>query len=176
MTRPYLLPCRCGKTIPIETRQAGETVRCACGAEQEAPTLLEIRKLPQVEPDPAAPGSVAAPGWGLPEQLTLVGAILLVIGLLLAGYFQATRPALPAPADIRRRVGHATPVELVHGFRALRQMGLPTEQSAEDARLEERIRYHRTGLAAALVVAAAGAGVLAAGRIVRRMGAQSRRC
>ena len=46
----YLLPCSCGQSIPIDTIQAGQEVRCSCGQEQLAPTLREIRQLPEAEP------------------------------------------------------------------------------------------------------------------------------
>jgi hypothetical protein len=45
----YLLPCSCGQSIPIETIQAGQEVRCSCGQAQLAPTLREIRQLPEAE-------------------------------------------------------------------------------------------------------------------------------
>lgn len=38
----YLLPCLCGQQIPIEPRQAGETVACRCGISLQAPTMRKM--------------------------------------------------------------------------------------------------------------------------------------
>jgi hypothetical protein len=46
----YLLPCTgCQQSIPVEIAQAGETVRCDCGADVPVPTLRELRRLPTVD-------------------------------------------------------------------------------------------------------------------------------
>ena len=46
----YLLPCTgCQQSIPVEIAQAGETVRCVCGADVPVPTLGELRRLPTVD-------------------------------------------------------------------------------------------------------------------------------
>ena len=45
----YLLSCSCGKTIPIDTIQAGQEVSCECGQSLEVPTLREIRQLPELK-------------------------------------------------------------------------------------------------------------------------------
>ena len=46
MSQKYLLPCSCGKDVPIETAQAGGNVPCDCGQSLKVPTLLQIKKLP----------------------------------------------------------------------------------------------------------------------------------
>jgi hypothetical protein len=51
----YLLPCACGRQIPISTTQAGETLVCECGRSLMAPKLRELRQLPE------------APGEDLPR-------------------------------------------------------------------------------------------------------------
>jgi hypothetical protein len=51
----YLLPCTgCQQSIPVEIAQAGETVRCDCGADVPVPTLGKLRRLPTV--DSVVPG------------------------------------------------------------------------------------------------------------------------
>lgn len=83
----YLLPCSCGREIPVETGQAGELVRCACGATVEVPTLLRMRAL-----KPAAPEAAAAPPpatrWGMRQRLLLLGTLIVLVfgGLALRAY------------------------------------------------------------------------------------------
>jgi len=48
MPQKYLLPCSCGKDVPIETSQAGGNVLCDCGLSVQVPSLLKIKKLPLV--------------------------------------------------------------------------------------------------------------------------------
>ena len=45
----YLLPCTCGKSIPVTKLQAGQEVACDCGQRQVAPTLRAIQNLPEME-------------------------------------------------------------------------------------------------------------------------------
>lgn len=43
----YLLSCsECERTIPVETKDAGRTVSCECGAQLNAGTMRDIRQLP----------------------------------------------------------------------------------------------------------------------------------
>ncbi|MGL6227167.1 MAG: hypothetical protein ACRC10_11160 [Thermoguttaceae bacterium] len=52
MAQKYLLPCPvCGKSIPVETVQAGHEIRCECGNNFVVPSLLKIKKLPFAETD-----------------------------------------------------------------------------------------------------------------------------
>ncbi len=46
LAQKYLLPCSCGKTVPVETSQAGGEVRCDCGQVLKIPSLSNIKKLP----------------------------------------------------------------------------------------------------------------------------------
>jgi hypothetical protein len=41
----FLLPCECGKEIPVEAGQAGETIICECGTKIEVPQLSELKTL-----------------------------------------------------------------------------------------------------------------------------------
>ena len=100
----YLLPCPCGQQIVIEPRQAGEMVRCVCGASVQVPTLLEITSL---EPAPSA--SVVEPvqsTWGLKQQLRLLGIMLLLVSCVGVVLLHVGRPVsrfdMIDPEQIRR--------------------------------------------------------------------------
>jgi len=76
----YLLPCPCGRQVPVARRQAGETVRCACGESLEVPTLLRLTRLPRAaEP---APGAASGATWGLRHRLWLLGTVIFVLAVV----------------------------------------------------------------------------------------------
>jgi uncharacterized protein YxeA len=78
----YLLPCSCGQSVPVETRQAGGTVVCRCGQKLDIPRLLELKKLEKVvlEADRSGRGS----SWGPGHSISLIGVLILVVAGLFA--------------------------------------------------------------------------------------------
>lgn len=63
MSQKYLLSCpTCGKSIPVETVQAGHEIRCVCGNNLVVPSLLKIKKLPLAEIAAADTGRLAQTG------------------------------------------------------------------------------------------------------------------
>jgi hypothetical protein len=103
----YLLPCSCGREIPIELRHAGETVRCACGRTCTAPTLRDIRNLRPALPADATPAA-ARPGWGNSQRFLVAGlAVLLLAALAAAILYEQFPPhfaGLPSPEAVRERI------------------------------------------------------------------------
>jgi hypothetical protein len=78
----YLLPCPCGRQTVVESRQAGETTTCACGASLQIPTLLHIATL---EPAPdVSPPATYSPTWGLKQSLRFMGITLAILGIIFA--------------------------------------------------------------------------------------------
>jgi hypothetical protein len=111
MTQKYLLPCRCGKSVVVEPRQAGRTIACSCGASLLIPTMREIAALePAPEEDfnlnstassedASGQKSLAETAWGIQQRLFLIGAVLAGIGLI--AFFIVTLFFRPiAPADV----------------------------------------------------------------------------
>ncbi len=88
----YLLPCSCGKSVPIEVSQAGQTVHCDCGATLDVPPLRHLRQLPtateKVAVKPPRSWSPAA------RILFALGLGIAGFGLLRATYFQWNRSTL----------------------------------------------------------------------------------
>jgi len=76
----YLLPCPCGRQVPVTRRQAGETVRCACGESLEVPTLLRLTSLPRAAETASAAPSGAT--WGLRHRLWLLGTVIFVLAVV----------------------------------------------------------------------------------------------
>ncbi len=101
MPTQYLLPCpSCGEKVPVETSQAGERVRCACGAELDVPSMRGLRQLEvAAEPNSATSRPSAERNWGPRQGLILAGSLILLFGLLPAGwlYWQ-----LPDPYQLDR--------------------------------------------------------------------------
>lgn len=76
----YLLPCTCGKNVVIESRQAGESVACECGASLLVPTVRQMAAL-EVAEETAANAARTAKSWGGRERLVLLGVIILFFAL-----------------------------------------------------------------------------------------------
>jgi hypothetical protein len=80
MAQHYLLPCpSCGAKNPVETRQAGETVPCACGKPLSVPTLRGLRQLEPAANEAPPPEAAPKRGWspihGFMFSLGLIVAI-----------------------------------------------------------------------------------------------------
>jgi len=109
MSNARLLPCSCGRKVPVRPSQAGQTVRCECGRELQVPTWREIAALELAQPEsPAQRVSV----WGWPEALLLSGVATLVVVVLLFAYLLLTRPIQPTVADLRHRVDRLSAAEV----------------------------------------------------------------
>lgn len=91
MKARYLLPCSCGQETPVEASQAGQLVTCACGAQQEVPTLLRLSALKRA-PESEATAPKPQRRWGLRQRLVLVGAGIALFFLALAALKYSWRP------------------------------------------------------------------------------------
>src|SRR5262249_12676509 len=75
----YLLPCVCGKTVPVDVGQAGGQVVCTCGTRLDVPTLRQLRHLSQAPTEEPERGSA----WGQRQGIIAAG---LILALLLFGW------------------------------------------------------------------------------------------
>ncbi|MBN1590740.1 MAG: hypothetical protein JW888_14600 [Pirellulales bacterium] len=109
MSTKYLLPCECGKNIPVESVQAGQTVRCACGRDMDVPTLLKLRSLETVEDE--SQGRTTA-RWGVFHALAIVGATVVLATFVALVYFHWNQPVPPkdlyTEQIIERDINHLT--------------------------------------------------------------------
>ena len=136
----YLLPCPCGLETVVEPRQAGETVRCACGSSLQAPTLLEMSALdPAPEETRARPN---VPSWGAWHRVMLVGAALVSAALVAAVWLYVQRPVSRFafdPDEILRAVQHMPPRQTWENWEAVKQgLDRRTDQEYVDA----LVRFH----------------------------------
>lgn len=115
VTPTYLLPCSCGREIPVSTTQAGEEVTCECGTRLEAPTMRGMTLLKRSDPQSIRGGlkrsqsgekgrtrgsaaKTPTSSWGGRQRVLLVGTVITIVGLALAIFFHVTRPRL-APIE-----------------------------------------------------------------------------
>jgi hypothetical protein len=86
MSVKYLLPCSCGRTVPVEVRQSGLDVRCECGATLVVPVLRDLKQL-AVQPESSArrPFDGAAL-WTWRQQYRGIAVLLLLGGLGIAAF------------------------------------------------------------------------------------------
>ena len=83
MTR-YLLPCVCGRRIPVAASQAGEQLQCECGQKLEVPTLRHLAALDRLEQHEVAPRRDKS--WGARQGLVFLGASIISFSRVFAGY------------------------------------------------------------------------------------------
>jgi hypothetical protein len=158
----YLLPCGCGQQISVSAAQAGESLRCSCGATVEVPTMRELRELERVE----AKEPVRGDRWGDRQRLALgllIAAFVLWGG---AGYlFAKIPPSLPPfdpnmPDPLQQ---NSTPAQAFDVFHEM-QRGLHATPPSFDQYAHERATLH-VGIAITLVL---GLGFATAAAVVGR--------
>ena len=156
----YLLPCQCGRKIPVDTTKAGRTLKCECDAQLEVPTLGGLKKL---EPAAQSKHAPSAATWGPRQRVLLAGILICVTGLGIAGFFWRDRP-LPPPHELRieripKHVEGLTLMQTMELWAAL-EHGLPEGLGIEDQayRMARQAYIRRTGVA--LFIAVAGALVM----------------
>lgn len=89
MSQKYALPCACGATLAVETRQAGDQTWCAkCDEFVAVPRLRELKGLEVVESATKAPSkSTDTTRWsGLPGGLFAAGLLMITIAVGAAGF------------------------------------------------------------------------------------------
>lgn len=158
MSMMYLLPCSCGAKLPVERRQAGETVRCGCGTSLEVPSLMKMENL-----EPAEPESVdgrPSDQWGIRQSVILLGAVIAMLGLALGVFLVLSRPepfVLDIPPElVRREVRTFSPRRSWENWRYMSANGLNrTPLVAKEKNTEELLRW-RIQIGVVLVVVALG--------------------
>lgn len=93
----YLLPCACGKSIPVEVSQAGDRVTCECGAQVEVPPLRQIHQLP-VQPEAADAGRPQS-DWAVHQGVLTAGLLIALALAALGGWWWISEPPMPKGFD-----------------------------------------------------------------------------
>jgi hypothetical protein len=118
----YLLPCRCGRQIIVEPREAGQTAACPCGQSLLIPTMLEMSAL---EPAPAEASLPSKHVWGWRHRMLFLGWTLLLFAIILGILIQWNRPVAQIdtidPDLIRRDADKLPPVQTWHYWGLMKQ-------------------------------------------------------
>jgi len=130
--------------MPVEPRQAGENIRCTCGATLEVPTMLKMKDLPQAEPQ--ADTQEPSASWGSRQRVGLSGLVILLGAFLAGNYLFLNRPLPPptmADADwIRQESQKLEPLRAWRFWHQQRAMGLDRSVPiAELVYAEDLLRY-----------------------------------
>jgi hypothetical protein len=165
----HLLTCSCGREIPVELSQAGEQLRCECGATVSVPTFRQLRELPQAV---AEPTQVATPRtWSARQGAIAANVIIAALLLLGASANRFTEPTLPQfnPAArnqlVTTEIDKLSPAEAwkiwTENYRRLGRIGfVPIEHQLTQI-IQQEIDQHRrvqltlAGLAAIFTAIAA---------------------
>ncbi|MBN2292093.1 MAG: hypothetical protein JXM70_06690 [Pirellulales bacterium] len=149
----YLLPCQCGRKMPVDSTKAGRTLECECGAKIEVPTLGSMKKLERVvETKPASSGMT----WGIRQRVLLAGILVCLTGLGISGYFWYERPK-PPPLEqnvkqISQNIKNLTLMQTLAVWGAL-ERGLPEYSSRrqQEYQKDKAAYYRRTGVSLFIV-------------------------
>jgi len=151
----YFFVGPCGRKTAIQPSQAGQVLKCACGAEHTLPTMLEIARL-----EPAATVAEVVPrhAWALRERLLFLGAVTFLMGLAMAGAIGWTWPPVPSPATpdrIRSQIDSLTVVQTLHVWADLLR-GLEGRPRREERFYQEEAAWARRWLYVAGAIVLAG--------------------
>ncbi|MGD9632118.1 MAG: hypothetical protein AB7G28_13655 [Pirellulales bacterium] len=147
----YLLDCACGRQHTVETRQAGESFRCECGAMVAVPTLRQLRQLPEAR---AVSANASAPGatWGSRQRTITVSLLVAIVCLAIAGMSRSMERPVPefSPTEytksVDRMMGAMTPLEAWQSwyglYEPLRTTGFEVFKPPQQAAMQQALTWH----------------------------------
>jgi len=151
----YLLPCPCSHKIPVQPRQAGEIITCACGASLEVPTLLKLKTLERaaIQVEQKTPKTA----WNAGHRLIFLGAVAVVGSLGIGTWLFLIRPTDPyanfPPEKVKEAVQLLPPVDTWRLWHAWEQSGLQRHNRGLDIALAgQKTQYQIYWVLLALVV------------------------
>ena len=100
----YLLPCKCGKGVAVDVKQAGQQIACECGLPLEVPTLRGVRALEPV--GEIEPSSRRSADWSSSRGMVFAGSLILFVLGGIVSYFGYE--GLRATPNISREVERAS--------------------------------------------------------------------
>jgi len=136
----YYLPCRCGRQITVEPREAGETAVCPCGQSLPIPAMLEMAALEPVLAEASPPSEHL---WGWQHRLLLLGGTLLGAAVIGGICLHWNRPVTPSdaidPDAIRQTAKNLSPLETWHYWELMKQ-GL--DRRTDQVYMSALTRFH----------------------------------
>lgn len=166
----HLLPCACGKSIPVEVSQAGDRVACECGAQVEVPPLRQLRELPLQQQASDAAGRPQS-DWAVHQGVLTAGALVALVLAALGGWWWISEPPMPKGFDavatgerLDLVVDQMTPRQAYGQWVTVYAQARPFEtvQDPREEALIAVIEHHRQ-VRWALLIAAAATAVISVG-------------
>lgn len=170
----YLLPCsQCGEQLRIDVGQAGQMVKCECGAETEVPTMRGIRQLPRVEDARDLKDEQST--WSHQQgMLFATGLPVTIVALGICGYLLWQRSHLDTarPVDVARKAEEAkidelTPEQLWDEWQKIKNYELTRPETPEFELNRIRAQQMLIMAIVSAVVAAVGLGLMGAAFVLK---------
>jgi hypothetical protein len=159
----FRLPCDCGQSVSVSVSQAGQTVRCSCGAQLEVPTLRGLQKLAPADATSIVKRRAA---WENRQRVIFSLVLISFCALALGAYLWANVPSVPRPAtpeEIKSIFAAGKPDQVYDAFQNLQQgLGRPARAIVEGQRdfmaigIEVALGIGICGLIAAVAMALTG--------------------
>lgn len=159
----FVVPCGCSHKVVVGASQAGQTVACQqCGNTLQVPTLLELRRLEQVE---IGQSRQLVGGRAVWRVLLLIGLLMSLVGSVFSLYLLQSWPEPPRDlfslAKLEKDTMALSPLESLKAWKDL-LAGVDASRKAiiERAVYNRRVLRQGQGFWAGLVMAAAGLAIV----------------
>ncbi len=167
----YLLPCHCSRKIPVQPRQAGEIITCACGATLEVPNLLSLKTLERAEVQAEPKKSKTA--WNTGHRIIFLGAVVIVASILIGIWLCLFRPPDPyanlTPEQMRQAAQALTPLGSWRLWLLLERGGLEMHKRGLEIVFAELQTQHRIYWVLLAILFGIGIALVAAGVILVKL-------
>ena len=164
----YLLPCSCGRKIPVHLRQAGEIVKCECGTSIEVPTLSGVKKLERLEA--LVEPKIAQHHWTLGHALIFVGGVVVLFMVGIGIYLYISGPRDPyasfTPEQMIQAAATRTPIQSLRLWQMLERSGLEHHKRGAEIAFTDMQAQYRVYWWILFMVVGIGTALAAAGIIV----------
>jgi hypothetical protein len=161
----FLLPCGCGQATIVTPAQAGQVVRCVCGAQLEVPTLRGLRQLAPATPS-ASKGKSRA--WSNRHRVAFALILVSLVCLVGAVYIVPQVPPaihVPTSAEIEAHFASSPPDQVMQVYQVLKSgLSATSPQFATNEQRRNLLWRIAAALAASCVVMVTAMGVLFFGR------------
>ncbi len=180
MKAVYLLPCSCGKKVPVDAGQAGAKVTCDCGQQLAVPTFRALKELEQEKPVAAVAvaggessdwNAVRGVMFSFGMLISLIAAVLLCYHLYTYWIMRDGGEAWKQEhlSEMREGVDYLAPADALADFEDMATKGLTVDGVPPWSQVATMRDTSRRWLLGALVILAVGlvsltASLIGAGR------------